>query len=480
MQRSGKLERGDARARRWLAACLGAGLLMLAACDSATPTDATPPPEAPLPSVPDEAQAAVVAFVDVNVVPMDRERILAGQTVLVRDGKIAEIGSDAEVAVPEGAPVIPGDGRRYLMPGLADLHVHYNSNSHEAHNDHILFLANGVTTLREMWGVADELSLSERGAIAAGIRHGPTIYAASPGMDGPGGPWAGGTPPIQTVEQARETVAQHVAKGYDFIKVYNLLAPAVYDAIVEEAGRQGIRVIGHVPQAVGLERALAAGQSSLEHLIGFGLAASSTRSITTGVLDMAEVNRLARLSSAAGAWHTPTITVDGLSVARVQEIKRSEAYRYISPTMRNRFANGFFQGVSSDVAARSLANHRAVVKALAEADGRILLGTDAGFGYILQGFSIHEELAHLQDAGLTPYQALRAGTSGAATFLEAQDAFGTVAAGLRADLILLDRNPLEDVTHVQTQRAGVMVRGRWFSAAKLRRMLDKIAASYGQ
>ncbi len=455
---------------------MGALLLLFGGCADAPPTAGEEPPKEP---VPDEVQASVVAFVDVNVVPMDRERVLEGQTVLVRDGRIAEMGPVAAVTVPAGAPMISGRGR-YLMPGLADMHVHFNSNALEAQNDHILFLANGVTTVREMWGDGNQLSLAERGAIAAGVRLGPTIYAASPGMDGPGGPWAGSTPPVTTVEQARATVAEHAAKGYDFIKVYNLLGPAVYDAIVEEAARLGIRVIGHVPQAVGLTRVLAAAQASEEHLIGFGLAASSTRSISSGTLDVSVVAALAQTASRASIWHTPTITVDALSVNRVQELQRSGPYRYVSPLMRLRFQNGFYQGRPTAAAATAEANHKVVTRALRDAGAKLLLGTDAGFGYMLQGFSIHEELAHLVDAGLTPYEALRAGTAEPAAFLLAEDAFGTVATGRRADLVLLDENPLEDVAHVNRERAGVMVRGRWFSERRLRQMLEEIAAQYGQ
>lgn len=459
---------------------VAAAVLFGAGCDSSTTVEEPPPPsEPPLEPVPDESRAAVVAFVDVHVVPMDRERVLEHQTVLVRDGVIADIGPVDALPVPSGAAVVPGSGRRYLMPGLVDAHVHLNSDPHEVHNDHILFLANGVTTIREMWGTADRLSLSERGAIAAGVRLGPTIYAASPGMDGPGGPWSPGTPAIETVEQARATVADHAARGYDFIKVYNLLSRPVYEAIIDEAAAHGVRVIGHVPRAVGIGRVLDSGQVTLEHLIGFGLAASSTGSIHTGTLDDDHVRRFADAVRRAGAYVTPTISVLTFATNDKRPTTEGDAYRYISPTMQRRYANGFFQGYSTDQAQRALQNCRDITRAIAEAGGGLLLGTDAGFGYMLQGFTVHEELAHLQAAGLTPFQALRAGTATAGEFLQGGP-FGKVLTGHRADVLLVDKNPLEDVAHVARERAGVMVRGRWFSQTRLQQMLDAIADEYGQ
>jgi imidazolonepropionase-like amidohydrolase len=416
----------------------------------------------------------VVAVLNVNVIPMDEERIVAGQNVVIRDGLITDIGPVDQVMVPDSALEIDGTGR-YLMPGLADMHIHIGGTTTEVRNDHILYLANGITTVREMWG--DQQTLAEREAGASGL-FGPTIYAASPGMDGPGGPWAGFTAPITSVDQAISTVRQHHAAGFDFIKVYNLLAPAIYQAIVDEATALDIRVVGHVPQAVGLEASLAAQQASMEHLLGFSIGASSTGSIINGTMDLARVRALAEISRDAAGWHTPTLFVTPIGREKIREIRSSPEFRYLSPSKTQSYFNGFFQGLTTSLAQRAEANMKAVTKIIRNTGGNLLLGTDAGFGYMIPGFSIHDELRIMFEAGLTPYEVLSACTSDAARFLQGQDLFGTVAVGMRADLLLLESNPLENLDNVRN-RVGVMVRGQWLPEEWLQTRLREIAASYG-
>ncbi len=437
--------------------------------DSVVNEPATTDP--PMPPPGPATVSADVAFVNVNIVPMDADRMLESQTVLVGREGIVQIGPTDQVAIPDSALRIDGTGQ-YLLPGLTDMHVHWTANTtSELRNDNFLFLANGVTTIRVMWG--SNFALRRRDEIIQGLALGPTVYIASPGMDGPGGPW--NTPAVTTTSQAQQTVRQYKADGFDFIKVYNALQPPIYRAIIDEARAQNIRVVGHVPGAVGIETVLASGQASLEHFIGFRLAASSP--FTGGTLDLAEIARLAALSRDAGAWHTPTNTVDGLSRSDVRRIRNSEAMQYMSPGMTEFIVNGFYQGFADEVAAREKANHHVLTRTIHEASGRVLIGTDAGFGYMIPGFSIHDELQSFVDAGLTPYEALEAATSGAARFLEAEDVFGIVAEGFRADLLLVQANPLDDLAHLQ-RRSGVMVRGQWFSEDEIQQRLEAINLSY--
>ncbi|MBT8487761.1 MAG: amidohydrolase family protein [Gemmatimonadetes bacterium] len=426
-------------------------------------------PDEPAP----DPQPEVVAFVDVNVVPMDSERVLEDRTVVVRGERIETIGPVATTPVPEGAFRIEGRGR-YLVPGLADMHAHTTSGTFpHLRNDFVSWLAHGVTTLRVMWGSPGVLA--ERGLIEDGQVLGPTLLVASAGIDGPGGPWEAFTPSVSSAEEARQRTAEHVAAGYDFIKVYNELDSPSFEAIVEEAAASGTPVVGHVPFRVGIESVQDAGQSTSEHFIGIKRDAASV--FNGGALDMARVHEIVERSAAAGLTHTPTITVDALSRSQATAIQTGAEIRFISPGMRDFFVTGYHHGLEDGVAEREHRNHRLMIAAIRDAGGRLLVGTDAGFGWILPGSSMHDELASFEQAGLSPYEVLRAATADAAAVAGREDDFGRVAEGMRADLILVARNPLAEVGALR-ESSGTMVRGRWLSRETLAAMRDAIAAEY--
>ncbi|MBM3145435.1 MAG: amidohydrolase family protein [Chloroflexi bacterium] len=211
----------------------------------------------------------LVAFTHVNVIPMDSERVLEDQTVIVRDGVIESLGSSEQVQVPREALVVDGQGK-YLMPGLVDMHIHI-----QYENDMLLLVANGVTSVRNMWGSTGKMlrfgfpdQLVLRKQIEQGKLFGSTIYSAGPTMEGSPSfhPLAG---VFDTPESARESVKWQASQGYDFIKVYDHLSPDVYRAIIETAQEEGIPVVGHVPFAIGLDGVLASGQRTIEHLTGY-------------------------------------------------------------------------------------------------------------------------------------------------------------------------------------------------------------------
>ncbi|MEX2159092.1 MAG: amidohydrolase family protein [Dehalococcoidia bacterium] len=435
------------------------------------------------------------AFVDVTVVPMDSERLLEGQTVVVADGRIAAIGPVAAVAVPDGAAPIDGRGR-FLMPGLADMHVHYNEPSFAA-----LLLAHGVTTVRNMWGFPIHVEAREQ--IKRGEGFGPWIYTCGPIMDGNPPVWPASTV-IETAEEAERSVAEQLEQGYDFLKVYGNLSRDAYDAIIAAGRKHGIRVVGHVPAHVGLQYALGAGQASIEHLNGYlqaivrDGAPEATGMLTermiqwTECADEANISEIVSATVEAGAWNCVTMIVSRkLAAARLafdEERKRPEL-RYLSPQYITSWdpQNDFRQQGDINLDRAAVAFQRAgelrrlLVRALRDAGARLLLGSDTPNPFVIPGVAIHDELAMLVEAGLTPYEAIRAGTRDAAEFLGALDAFGTVAEGLRADLILTEGNPLDDVSNV-AKRAGVMVRGRWLPAEELNAMLEQVAteAATGQ
>jgi imidazolonepropionase-like amidohydrolase len=393
---------------RFLAAAISAGLagLLLAA--------------APRP----KTASRSFAILHASVVPMDSERVLRDHTVLVVGDRIAAVGPDGSVALPAGTPVVDVRGA-YVAPGLIDMHVHIRRSELDD------YVHNGITSVRNMWGYQALPSTMQ--AIAGGTLLGPTIYSASQGIDASPGVW----PETQFVDgpaDAETVVAAQVAAGWRFLKVYNSLSLASYDAIVASARSHGIRFVGHVSNAVPIEHALESGQASIEHLRGYDHALSRGGPMWADI-DAGRVPDLAARTAAAGTWNCPTMAIIELAGRGVGEPARS----------------------------RIRANRQAMVRALRDAGARLLAGSDAGIDRTAAGTSLHDELDLLVAAGLTPYEAIRAATSGGAEFLEETAEIGTVAPGRRADLLVVADDPLEDVAALRGIEA-VILRGSWLPA----------------
>ncbi|MCE7990535.1 MAG: amidohydrolase family protein [Roseivirga sp.] len=419
-------------------------------------------PEVILIDSPEEITGGSFAIINVNVVPMTADRVLENHMVLIENNVISGLGIQGTISIPDGMEVIDADGKGYLIPGLMDMHYHRSTGL-----DLFLFAANGVTTVREMWGSTGLVALRDR--ILAENLDAPQVFVASPGMNGANGAFEQFTPPVITVEEARELVRQYKAEGFDFIKAYNKLEPEVYEAIITEAALQDIPVVGHVPRLVGPRRVFQSGQTSTEHFIGFGLYASSQGTMSRGTLNAERVDELIDLSLNNGnLWHVPTIMVDVLSTADVTRIKASPEYQVISQVLRDNFESGFAQGTTTSV--ESEINHKQVLKAIFDKGGKIMLGTDAGFGFVIPGYSIHEELNYTVEAGLGNYEALKTATVNPATYLKVIDNVGTIEVGKRADLVLLESNPLENIGATK-DRAGVVLRGKWISEQAIRDFL---------
>jgi imidazolonepropionase-like amidohydrolase len=419
---------------------------------------------------PEATKTPITAFVNVNVVPMDRERVIENQTVIVREGRITEIGPANKIKVPDGATRIDGSGK-YLMPGLAEMHGHVPPPSApKAYMEAVLFLyaANGVTTVRGMLGATNQLALRDRanrGEIVS-----PTLYLAGPSFNGDS---------VNSPEQAASMVRSQKQEGWDLLKVHPGLTRDEYDAMAKTAKEVGIRFGGHVPAEVGLIHALEMGQETIDHVDGY----IEYLKGDVGPLDEARLAEVVRRTKAAGAWIVPTMalweTLIGYSdlntLAAMPELK------YTPPQQAEQWKNIHQKRVNAPDFDRKKAgliatSRMRILKSLHEGGVRILLGTDAPQQFSVPGFSIHREMALMVKCGFTPYQIIQSGTKNVGDYLKDKDDFGTVEVGKRADLILLQGNPLKDVANI-AKSASVMVRGRWLPEAEIRGRLDEIAAS---
>lgn len=419
------------------------------------------------------AQAGAVAFVGANVITMDGERVLADHTVVVRDGRIAALGPSASVAVPAGAARIEARGK-YLIPGLAEMHGHVpaagNAGPQFAEDVLFLYVAAGATTVRGMQGHPSQLDLRRR--VEAGSLIGPRLFLSSPPLSG------NNTPDAATAERL---VREHKAAGYDLLKVHEGLSPEAYAAIARTAREVGLPWGGHVSDLVGLQGALEARQSTIDHVDNYVLA-MIPEGAAPGVAaaDPSRIPELARATRAAGVAVVPTMALWEviLGLYDPASMRDRPELRYMPPAMVENWAtqvNARRAQTERGAALREVELRNAMLGALSEAGVRILMGTDAPQMFSVPGFSLDRELQVMAAAGMTPYQILRSGTVAVAEHLGLIAESGTIAVGKRADLVLLDGNPLDDIGNA-AKRAGVMVNGRWLSADAIRARLDVIAA----
>jgi len=439
---------------------------------------------AALAALPAGLSAQTTVFDGVHVIPMDRERVLENQTVVVQDGRIAAMGTRGTVAVPAGAVRVPGEGR-FLIPGLAEMHAHIpapEAGAQFTENVLFLYVAAGVTTIRGMLGHPDHLAL--RGRVERGEMIGPRIWTSGPSVNGNS---------VTTPDSAVRTAAHQKQAGYDFIKIHPGLARPVFDSLDAAADRAGIRYAGHVPIDVGLDRALEAGYWSIDHLDGYVEALAGRSSAPgggwfgvafTGDVQADRIAEVARRTREAGVWNVPTqVLMESYATAETaDDMSRRPEVRYMPARTRAQWVAWKRDAATQQPQAvfdRWIAIRRSLIKALHDAGAGLLLGSDAPQVWNVPGFSVHHELEALVAAGLTPYEALATGTRNIATYLGTTDRAGTIAAGKQADLILLEGNPLTDIRNT-TRRAGVMIRGVWHPQADIERRLETIAAGYAQ
>jgi len=417
--------------------------------------------------------APTTAFIDVTVLPMDAERVLAHHTVLVSGDRIVAVGPNATVKIPADAQRIEGTGK-FLMPGLGEMHGHnppLGSASAYIENVYFLFVANGVTTVRGMLGWPGQLELRDQ--VKAGTLTGPTLYLAGPSFSG------GGANAVLSPSAAAARVRQQKTEGWDLLKVHPGVKREVYDAMAKTADEVGIRFAGHIPADVGLVHAIERRQETVDHLDGY----IEHLGADTGPVDPAQLAAIVKLTHDTGTAVVPTMPLweTIIGAADLEKLLAYPELRYMPAKEVARW-KAVYERRTSDPkfskprALQIAANRKVVLKALADGGVTLLFGTDAPQEFSVPGFSIYREMQANVAAGLTPYQVLRAATKNVGDYFKNKDTFGLVAVGHRADLILLHANPLSDVAHV-AQRTGVMLRGRWLPEAELQAGLAQIAAA---
>ena len=439
------------------------------------------------------AGASVTAFRDVTVIPMDSDRVLEHHTVIVRDDRIAAVGPVADTPAPDGATIVEGAGK-WLIPGLADMHVHMPGDTAAAaiRNELALFITQGVTTVRVMSGQLRHLAI--RDSIARGQLLGPTMFVAGASV----GALPGNTADLRRVLTGNEVsrfAEQMKRAGFDFIQITGNMMRQEYEGLAGAARKAGIPVTGAVPADVGLSRVLKARQASIENLEGYLEALERDDSpvryadpVTrarrlTEYYDTAKIPRVAADIRAAGLANTPTLFINHVSATgqAPESLAAWPEMKYMNPRTvagwSRQLRRAQEQYFDTDRGTRFLEYRNQLTRGLSDAGTLLLVGSDAPNAFLVPGFATTYEIHSLTVAGLTRHLALRAATRSAAQFLRAQGVFGAVAPGLRADLVLLDKDPLADIGNL-TLRAGVMLRGRWMPAAELDAMLEAIARQY--
>jgi len=437
----------------------------------------------------------LIVINNVSVVDVRSGAILADQTVILDRNRIASVGPSKSAKYPRNAPSVNGHGY-FLIPGLWDMHVHLVFGDWFPGAQDItlpLLIANGVTGVRDM-GSELEIVQNWRNEIEAGRLLGPRIFTSGPMLDGPK-PRFPSSIAIATPEDGRRAVDTLKQSGADFIKLQSLIPREAVFAIAEEAKKQEIAFEGHVPDSVRASEMSEAGMRSFEHLIGIFegsspseddfLKGGKTEGRFLASYDPARAATLAALLAENQTWQCPTLVWErGGNMMDVTDFAKDGRAKYVPASWRNktwkRFTDEIVQGYGTDdiaVRKKFIEKELEVVQLLHKAGVPFLAGTDTPPGvYVFPGFSLHEELQRFVAAGFTPLEALQTATLNPARFLGMEEQIGTIEKGKLADLVLLNANPLADISNTQ-KIAAVIVNGNYYSGKDLEKMLAGVEAA---
>ncbi|HYI12964.1 MAG TPA: amidohydrolase family protein [Thermoanaerobaculia bacterium] len=413
--------------------------------------------------------AETVVFRNVNVISMTSNKVVEG-TVIVTDGKISSIlGAGAMVKLAEGTKVVDGAGK-FLMPGLAEMHGHIPApSSPPGMVDDVLYLylASGITTVRGMLGHDGQINLREyqkKGELVS-----PNLYVAGPSFNGQS---------INSPEEAVAKVKLQKKEGWDLLKVHPGLTLAEYDAMAKTAKAEGIRFAGHVPEEVGLLHAIEMGHETFDHIDGYVEYLDGDK----GPVDPKKLADIVKRSKKAGVWIVPTsalweVLFNAVPLATLQAYPELKYVPAGAVNTWSKLYNDRDAKIDKKATKNIIENRTRILRALHEGGVKILMGTDAPQQFSVPGFSLHRELLRMKDAGMSNFEILKSGTVNVGEYFAKQDSFGTIEPGKRADLVLLNANPLTDIANV-SKIEGVMVSGLWLSRADMDARLAKIEAKY--
>lgn len=436
----------------------------------------------------------------VTVVDVERAQTVAGQAVVLKGGDIVAVGTDASVAKDWRAQQIVEGKGRYLIPGLWDMHVHFGGGADLVEENKALlplYVANGITTIRDCSGDLADQVLTWRGEIASGSLFGPRLLTSGAKIEGIAPVWKG---TIEVGSEADVDAALVRLSQRDkvvFVKITdNTLKPELFLYTLRQAKALGIRTSGHIPMALTVDQAVDAGISSIEHLdYAYNAGAKDESAIAAdfaaGRIDRAEANRRLdagfdretamaayRRFAAKGVSVTPTLNGSRiLAYLDRDDHSKDAGLAYIGPKLRKTYDWRIERAAKADAAAIA-ARHKqiedvgTILPMLAEAGVPIMAGTDAGFlnSFNYPGFGLHDEIELFVDKGLTPAQALASATRAGPAWFGWLDRYGAIKPGMAADLVLLTKNPLEDIAATRAIDA-VVLRGQVYDRAALDTML---------
>jgi imidazolonepropionase-like amidohydrolase len=449
-----------------------------------------------LDAAPAHAQSTPIVIAHVTVINPGTSSVLPDRAVVITGAKISAVASGHTFQPPKGARVIDAHGQ-YLIPGLWDMHVHSAFGDWFPGGREVilpLFIANGVTGVRDMGGDLPVL-FEWRKQIAAGAIVGPRMVVSGPMLDGylPGGKLRfPSSVPITTPASAVAAVDSLKQQGADFIKVQSVISHDAYLAAAAEAHQQNLPIVGHVPDKVRISETIAAGQKSIEHLMGIFEGCSTEEDkfirgegnlkllLTTS--DQTRCDAILHSLAQHQVWQVPTLAWQrGGTFLDQLDWKHQPLDKYVPAPWRNvtwrRFADEMMPDLKRDplsLRQEYFKRNLQMVGAMHHAGVPFLAGTDAAPGiYVMPGFSLHDELANFVEAGFTPMEALQTATSNPAKFLDQESNFGSIDPGKIADLVLLTANPLDDIHNTRKINA-VIANGRLFERKELDAILAQV------
>src|SRR5450432_65407 len=437
---------------------------------------------------------SIIVIKNVNVVDVAAGKIQPDMTVVIDGDRITAVAKPSQIHSHVKPTVVDGRGK-FLIPGLWDMHVHVMFGDWIPGSKEVslpLFVANGVTGVRDMGGNLDTL-LTWRKEIAAGTLIGPHMVIAGPMLDGPK-PRFPDSVSLSSPEQARKTVDDLKVRGVDFIKVQSFIQRDEYFAVVEEAKKQHLVLVGHVPDVVRASEASNAGQKSIEHFTGVFEGCSTreddflkgpkTPKQFLDSYDDARCKALIASFARNHTWQVPTLVWErGQWLVDVTDISHDPNLKYAPASWQQKSWPQFTKGIIAELDTDPVSDRRRFVKkeleviqAMRGAHVPLLAGTDTAAGVdVLPGFSLHTELEYFVEAGLSPMEALQTATRNPAEFLGLLGETGTIAKGKLANLVLLDANPLNDIRNTRKIDA-VVLNGRLLTRQALDKLLEQISS----